>query len=52
MQKEALLAHLLAMATGNLVNLEKTSAMSPINDEFSAFYSKQNFGRKLKKVSI
>ena len=30
------------MATGNLVNLEKTSEMSPIKDEFLASYSRQN----------
>ena len=33
----------LTMATGNLVNLEKTSEMSPIKDEFLASYPKQNF---------
>ena len=33
------------MATGNLVNLEKSeiSELSPIKDEFLASYSKQNF---------
>ena len=31
------------MATGNLVNLEKTAEMSPVKDEFLASYSKQNF---------
>ena len=49
MQKEALLPPPLTMTTGNLVNLEKTSEMSQIKDEFLASYSKQNFGRKLKK---
>ena len=43
MQKEALLPPPLTMASGNLVNLEKTSEMSPIKDEFLASYSKQNF---------
>ena len=43
MQKEALSTAPLTMATGNLVNLEKTSEMSPIKDEFLASYSKQNF---------
>ena len=52
MQKEALLPPPLTMTTGNLVNLEKTSEMSQIKDEFLASYSKQNFGRKLKKNSI
>ena len=52
MQKEALLPPPLTMATGNLVNLDKTSEMSPIKDEFLASYSKQNFGRKLKKISF
>ena len=52
MQKEALLLPPLTMATGNLVNLEKTSEMSPIKDERLASYSKQNFGGKLKKISI
>ena len=33
------------MATGNLVNLEKTAEMSPIKDEFLASCSKQNFGQ-------
>ena len=42
-QKEALLPPPLTMASGNLVNLEKTSEMSPIKDEFLASYSKQNF---------
>ena len=32
----------LTMATGNLVNLEKTSEISSIKDEFLANYSKQN----------
>ena len=40
MQKEALLPPPLTMASGNLVNLEKTSEMSPIKDEFLASYSK------------
>ena len=31
------------MATGNLVNLEKTAEMSPVKDELLASYSKQNF---------
>ena len=52
MQKEALLSLRQAMATGNLVNLEKTSEMSPIKDEILASYSKQNFCRKLKKNNI
>ena len=43
MQKEALSTAPLTMATRNLVNLEKTSEMSPIKDEFLASYSKQNF---------
>ena len=33
------------MATGNLVNLEKTVEMSPIKDEFLASFSKQNFSQ-------
>ena len=37
------------MATGNLVNLEKTAEMSPIKDEFLASYSKQNFWQFLLK---
>ena len=54
MQKVALIPPLLTIPTGNLVNLEKTSEMSPIKDEFLASYSKQNktfnnFGKKLKK---
>ena len=52
MQKEALLPPPLTMATANLVNLDKTSEMSPIKDKFLASYSKQNFGRKLKKISF
>ena len=52
MQKEALLSLRQAMATGNLVNLKKTSEMSPIKDEILASYSKQNFCRKLKKSNI
>ena len=43
LQKQALLPPPLTMVTGNLVNLEKTSEMSPIKDEFLASYSKQNF---------
>ena len=43
MQKEALLPPPLTMATGNLVDLEKTSEMPPIKDEFLASYWKQNF---------
>ena len=42
------------MATGNLLNLEKTSKMSPIKDEFLASYSKQildNSGKNLTKNS-
>ena len=31
------------MDTGNLVNLKKTSEMSPIKDQFLASYSQQNF---------
>ena len=31
------------MATGNLVNLEKTSEVPQIKDEFIASYSKRNF---------
>ena len=52
MQKKALSPPSLAMTTGNLANLEKTSEMSPIKYEFLANYSKQNFdnfGRKLKE---
>ena len=49
MQKKTLVPPPLKMATGNLVNLKKTSEMSQIKDEFLASYSKQNFGRKLKK---
>ena len=49
MQKEALFLPPLSMATGNLVNLEKTSEMSPIKDEFLASYSKQNFWQKIEK---
>ena len=36
LQKQALLPHPLTMAAGNLVNLEKTSEISPIQDEFLA----------------
>ena len=42
MHKEAFLPPPLSMATGNLVNLEKTSEMSPIKHKFLASYSKQN----------
>ena len=35
-QKQALLPPPLTMVTGNLVNLEKTSEMSPIKDKFLA----------------
>ena len=42
MQKEALLSPPLTMATQNLVNLEKTSEISPIKDKFLASYLKQN----------
>ena len=52
MQKKTLVPPPLKMATGNLVNLKKTSEMSQIKDEFLASYSKQNFDRKLKKISI
>ena len=38
------------MATGNLVNLKKTSEMSPIKDEFLASYSKQNLKKTEKKI--
>ena len=41
--KKVLSLPLLRMATGNLVNLEKTSEISPVRDEFLASYSKQNF---------
>ena len=40
MQKKALPPPPLTMATETLVNLEKTSEMSPINDKFLANYSK------------
>ena len=43
LQKQALLPPPLTMVTGNLVNLEKTSEMSPIKDEYLTSYSKQNF---------
>ena len=49
LQKESLLPLPLTMATGNLVNLEKISEMSPIKDEFLASYSKQNFWQKIEK---
>ena len=42
-QKEALLPLPLTMAFGNIVNLKKTSEMSPIQNEFLASYSKQSF---------
>ena len=38
------------MATGNLVNFEKTSEISPIKDEFLASSSKQNFRSFWKKI--
>ena len=50
MEKEALLPPPLTMATGNLVNLEKTPEMSPIKDEFLASYLKQNFYRFWRKI--
>ena len=50
MQKGALLPPLLTMTT--LVNLEKTSEMSRTKGKFLASYSKQSFGRKLKKSAI
>ena len=37
------------MATETLVNLEKSSEMSPNKDEFLASYSKQNFNNLAKK---
>ena len=40
------------MATGKLVNLEKTAEICSVIDEFVASYSKQNFdnfGKKVKK---
>ena len=43
MQKEVLLPTPLTMATGHLVNLKKTSEMSPIKEEFLPSWSKQNF---------
>ena len=43
LQKQALLPPPLTMVTGNLVNLEKTSEMSPIKDEYLTSYSRQNF---------
>ena len=52
MQKEALFLPPLTIASGNLVNLEKTSDISPIKGELLSSYSKQNFGRKLKKSSF
>ena len=52
MQNEALLPPPLTVATGNLVKFEKTSELSPIKDKFLASHSKQNFGGKLKKISI
>ena len=33
----------ISTSTENFVNLEKTSEMAPIKDEFLASYSKQNF---------
>ena len=50
MQKAALLPPLLSMTT--LVNLEKTSKMFRTKGKFLASYSKQSFGRKLKKSAI
>ena len=41
-QKEALSQPLLTMATGNVVNLEKTTEIPPVKDEFLGSYSKQN----------
>ena len=43
LQKQALFPPPLTIASGNLVNLEKASEMSPVKDEFPASYSKQNF---------
>ena len=43
MQKTALSPPPLKKATGNLVNMERTFEMSPIEDDFLASYSKQNF---------
>ena len=53
-QKQALLPPPLTMATGNLVNLEKTSKMELKTNSWLATQSKIfiNLGRKLKKVSI
>ena len=39
------------MATGNLVNLEKTTETSPIKDEFLASYS-ENFAENLKQSTF
>ena len=52
MQKEALVPPPLTIAPGNLVNLEKSSKISPIKDEFQASASKHTFGRKLEKNNI
>ena len=43
MQKQALSLPPLKMAPGNVVNLEKSSEISPIKDEFLANSLKQNF---------
>ena len=43
MQKKALSLPPLKMAPGNVVNLEKSSEISPIKDEFLASSLKQNF---------
>ena len=42
-EKNALFPPRLTLATGYLVNLEKTAEMSPIKGEFSASYLKQIF---------
>ena len=52
MQKEALFPPPLTMATGNL---EKTSEMSPIKGNWQLATQNKtfnNFGKKLKKISI
>ena len=51
MQREALLSLPQTMATGNLVNLEKTTETSPIKDEFLASYS-ENFAENLKQSTF
>ena len=51
MYKKALSPLPLRMVTGNLLNLVKTSEISPTKDEFLASYIKKtvaNFGRKWK----